>query len=158
MLEPAFNKAFGIKSLCCDDAAGCLTKAGTNDRNETWQACYGAGSYLWLQGDTDKGKCLTNLHWTQDDSCISNKGSECEAWGPESKMLNAKVSYKMGDKKISSEASLAMQDALQHMVNLKIYAGPGAGLRVAYTGPTDARSGPLNLGMMTYRFGGDEQC
>lgn len=42
--------------------------------------CYdnGTGSNIWAQRDIDVANCLTNLHYVQNDACISTAGSECD--------------------------------------------------------------------------------
>ena len=107
---------------------------------------------MWLQDDTDKAKCLTDLHVVQPgDRCISNEGSMCESYGSGSKLLNAQVDASA----ISDEASLAIKGALDHMLKIKMglwfgpRAGPepGPGLYVGYTGDGTAEA-------IHYRFGG----
>lgn len=42
----------------------------------------------------------------------------CESYGPDSKLLNAKIQFVVGFA-ISCEASLAIQDALDRMINVE---------------------------------------
>ena len=128
---------------------------GSHDDGYDWRACWSNGTYKWLQDDTDKAKCLTNLQYLQPNTvCISDDGSTCEPYGQGSKLLNAEVD----PGEITAEESLTIQDALEDIVEVdqaiwSMYSGPGPGLYVDWEA-----NGKAVAGSIRFRFGGDEQC
>lgn len=158
MLKPEFDKVFGKPVLCCGGYPymECMANHGTAEAGDEWDLCFTPGDYLWLEDDSKTANCLIDLHHKQDSKCISVEGSSCEAIKGTSKILNAQVSYIVGDKTIDSAASLAMQGASNAMVDEKVAWGEGGGKFVTFSHRSSTND--LVLVSMTVRFEGGRQC
>ena len=155
-LSKEFAQVFGSPPGCCDgyDENDCYSTKGTADSGDDWELCFGKGDYVWLQDDANTANCLTNLHYTQDDACISVAGSSCEAGKGTSKILNAQVSYIIGSKQIDSADSDAIQSASNALVGSSVDSGSDldGGVTLAHAGQNGEYVNIL------FRFGGGQQC
>ena len=85
-----------------------------------WQACWQNDSDTTPFGDNEVAvaNCLTNLHYTQADTCISTEGSECDngyvAGGGRLQNLREPIigSGTQGDAQINADESAALQAAV----------------------------------------------
>ena len=124
----------------------------------TRNASFDPAFYVWQQNDTNTLNCLTNLHFTQDDDCVSVKGSECEAGAGTSKILNARTLSQL-----SSQNSKAIQVAISALVGATVNSGEdGVNLyRIDASHSTEyIRQGnqPEKDGGIDVVFGCGEQC
>ena len=97
--------------MCCHDFPDndCWAGTGKADSGDDWGRCYSIGNYLWLEDDSAAANFLINLHFTQNNICISVAGSSCEVGKGTSKILNPQVSFRWGNEQISSASSWATQ-------------------------------------------------
>jgi hypothetical protein len=76
--DPAFQAFFGAINPPCQGDFG-----GPNDQviyGNGFQACNTPGSYIWAQEDTNTANCLIDLHYLQDELCISVEGSSLRGY------------------------------------------------------------------------------
>jgi len=91
------------------------------------------GDYAFVQDDATTANCLVNLHFTQDDACISLASSECAANAGTSKILKVRASDQGNDgaenglSKLTNDDSNAIQAAISTMVrnNVNSYSNMG---------------------------------
>lgn len=117
--------------------------------NATWQVTtQSLGKYVWTQDDANTANCLTNLHFAQNDACISTSGSMCAAHAGTSKILNEKT-----EKQLVSYDSFSIQAASQALVGTSVN-GDG-GVMIYRLDPSHDLS---YIGAVGVYFGGSDQC
>lgn len=172
-LADFFNK-FGFGSptgeaTAPDGTNGWLTASD----GASWVAYTGANTdYAFTQDDATTANCLVNLHFTQDDACISVAGSECAAKAGTSKILNARASNQFNDgpadgwKRLTSDDSDAIQAAISAMVRSNVNSSPDRGVTIdrydfgkkKSSDTPGVGNAPTEHGSVTVYFGGSEQC
>jgi len=139
----------------------------------SWVASTGAeGDYAFIQDDATAANCLVNLHFTQDDACISLAGSECAANAGTSKILNVRAMNQGTDgpfdgwRRLTSDDSAAIQAAISAMVRGNVNPSPEIGVRIDWYDFGDKKwsdtpgvgNVPTEHGSVAVQFGGSEQC
>ncbi|KAJ5272594.1 hypothetical protein N7478_007719 [Penicillium angulare] len=115
------------------------------------------GEIEFTQADADAANCLVNLHYTQDDACISIKGSMCED-GYDGMLQNARMSYISGPYQISSDESISFQGAINKMVGAKMRTDKTND--VAHMPAVSLVSKTNGVGMVAiyFRYIGEDEC
>jgi hypothetical protein len=63
--------------MLCESGAGCNWMGGDDGMGNKWATCWSDGTDTFFDFDAAASDCLTNLHFTQSDVCISIAGSSC---------------------------------------------------------------------------------
>lgn len=107
-------------TACCEEIEDCYTLSGKTDDGLNWCAGYWAGNTNWTQGDADAAKCLTNLHYVQNDKCITKAGSSCDNGDASPDVVTAYDTFLYGPYQLSSDDSRAVQAAMDALVGRSI--------------------------------------
>lgn len=122
----------------------------------TWDVCYSktGNVYTWAQDDVNVANCLINLHYTQDDACISVAGSECEQYAKGSMIINSWVGASAY--RFNADDSDTLQAASTAFLGTKFsttsYEASGGEVTFSRVGQNVYQSA------VTIRFAGDESC
>ncbi|OKL59902.1 hypothetical protein UA08_04962 [Talaromyces atroroseus] len=106
-------------TACCEEMTDCTTLSGEQDGLK-WCVGYFEGNTEWTQGDSDATQCLTYLHYTQDDKCISKSGSRCDTGGDSPNVAIVDDGFWYGDYQLSSADMSAINAAIQALVGTGI--------------------------------------
>lgn len=98
-------------TACCTNQGDCSTISGTTDDGLHWCYGYHEGDIKFGDAALDVGRCMVNLHFTQDVRCISVAGSPCE--GRQTKITAVQEGHWQGSNQLSAESSRAIQAAMQ---------------------------------------------
>ncbi|KAJ5091617.1 hypothetical protein NUU61_006487 [Penicillium alfredii] len=155
-----FQKIFGSSAPCAEYFDGEFM-AGTDQDGAPlpWAHCYVEGDQNFTQQDADVAKCLTNLHYVQEDTCISVKGSMCDNGYLDGggRIQNTQLSL-LYDAQLTADQSSAMQYAIQSMVgtNIRTDKTKQDAYMPAYS-VTKTLNGPAIVSMIL-RYIGEQGC
>jgi hypothetical protein len=141
-------------TACCEEIEDCYTLSGKTDDGLNWCAGSWTGTTNWTQGDADTAKCLTNLHYVQNDKCITKSGSSCDNGDSSPDVAKAYDTFLYGNYQLSSNDSRAIQAAMDAMVGKQIDLDVDAGSDgyIVFSHVADNGSG-IN-GIEVYNSGG----